>query len=320
MMHYLVKVKNETPLIINYSSGNYYRSLDYIPSSSIIGALKAKILADKKIWGGENREELKMDLYVTDAYPSTAQEKQLNPPSLVTLYKKNEIDDYFIDGAKVIIETYQGKKKWGEEIIRLKKGPRHWYMKNGNVYPIQIERISTNILKLDDELKIAYQETKNNEKTGYLAHIESISPGNVFAFEAIGSEDQLNFLIDTLKEGIFVGSFKTKGYGFLKLLNYSEINGDKKSKNSLYILDFYGNVSYKYFQEIKSMLKRVIFESIGIDKRKRLNYNEWITDYTIRSGSVIIAESDRNLYELETESIIKSGGGKIVINHPVHGL
>lgn len=319
MMHYLVKVKNETPLVINYSSGNYYRSLDYIPSSSIIGALKARRLAEKKIWGGEIREE-KIDLYLTDAYPSTTQEKQLNPPSLVTLYKKNETDDYFVDGARVIIETYQGKKKWGEEVIRLKKGPRNWFMKNGNAYPIQIERISTNILKLDDELKIAYQETKNNEKTGYLAHIESISPGNIFAFEAIGEEEQLNFLLDTLKEGIFVGSFKTKGYGLLKLKDYSEITEKEKPKNSLYILDFYGNVSYSYFQEIKSMLKNVIFESIGIEKRKRLNYNEWVIDYTIRSGSVLIAESDRNLYELETESIIKSDGGKIVINHPIHRL
>jgi hypothetical protein len=320
MMHYLVKVKNETPLVINYSSGNYYRSLDYIPSSTIIGALKARKLTQDKIWGGEEKKEVKINLHVTDAYPSISQEKYLNPSSLVTLYKKNESDAYFLDGVKTIIETYQGKKKWGEEIIRLKKGPRHWYMKNGKAYSIELKTISTNILKLDDELKIAYQETKNNEKTGYLAHIEPISPGNIFMFEAIG-DDELNFLIETLKEGIFVGSFKTKGYGLLKLLDYTEINEEKKPQSPLYILGFYGNVSYSYYQEeVLPKLKNVIFESIGIDKRKRLNYNEWTIDYTIRSGSIIVTESDRNLYNLEEESIIKSDGGKIVINHPVHGL
>ncbi|AWR95407.2 RAMP superfamily CRISPR-associated protein [Acidianus brierleyi] len=124
-MHYLVKVKNETPLVINYSSGNYYRSLDYIPSSTIIGALKARKLAQDKIWGGEEKKEVEINLHVTDAYPSIRQEKYLNPSSLVTLYKKNESDAYFLDGVKTIIETYQGKKKWGEEIIRLKKGPRN---------------------------------------------------------------------------------------------------------------------------------------------------------------------------------------------------
>lgn len=317
MTHYLVKVKNETPLIINYSTGNYYRSLDYIPATSILGALKAKKLSEKGIWGGERRE-VDIKLSLTDAYPSEVSQNQLNIPSLVTLYKINEEDDYYVDAVKAILNTIEGKEKWGRNIIRLKKGPRHWYMKGNKAYPISLRTISTNILKLDDYLKTAYQVKVNGEKTGYLAHIESIYPGQIFAFEVLGEEEEIEFLIESLKEGIFVGSFKTKGYGLIKLVDYQEVKREQKN-SEYYVLDFYGSVSYDYYAKLLPKVK-VIFESIGIERRKVLDYDMWRTEYIIKPGSVMVVKSDENLYQLEKDSIISNKGGKIVVNHPIHGL
>jgi|SRR5579875_17922 len=320
-MHYLVKVRNETPLIINYSSGNYYRSLDYIPASSILGALKAKKLSERGIWGGERKDDITLNLHLTDAYPSTKDEQQLNIPSLATLYKERDEEEVYTDAVEDIIATIEHRNKWGEKLLRLKKGPRHWSMKNGKAYHIPIRRTSTNILKLDEQLKTAYQVGENGEKIGYLAHIDSIYPGQIFAFEATGEEEDIQFLSRALEEGVFIGSFRSKGYGLIKLVNKYYYASEKQEANTsrYYILDFYGSVSYDYYAKISHIVEKK-FEIIGVERRKTFNYNEWETEYLIKTGSLLIVKSDRNLYKLEKESIENNKGGKIVVNHPVHGL
>ncbi|ARM74590.1 RAMP superfamily CRISPR-associated protein [Acidianus manzaensis] len=314
---YLFLIKNETPLVINYATGNYFKSLNYIPASSIIGALKARMINN---WG-EKKENVEIDVNVSDAYPANQEvlnSQRLNAPSLVTLYKEKEESEYYVDGLKDIIDTYEGKVKWGEKNIRLKKGPENWYYKNGKAYSISTKRIELNILKLDDYTKNPFTEKSDKEVIGYIAHVEALAP-TVFAFSASGN---INVIKEALQDGIYVGSFKTKGYGLVKLVDYKPLSENKESNSGYLVLDFYGNFDYDAYLKLMEKIKdcKIIYKNVSFEKRKRYDYGEWILDYVVRSGSVIVVKNCENLYtEIMNINNIQNGG-RIVVNHPIHGL
>ncbi|QGA53960.1 hypothetical protein GFS03_04890 [Sulfolobus sp. E5-1-F] len=303
--YYLFFIRNETPLVVNYASGNYFKSLDYIPASSIIGAVKSRSI---KNWGGP-KEDFDLGIKVSDAYPSSIDQTTLNPAGLVTLYKDNERDNYYVDGLSHILNTIMGKSKWGEKTIRLKKGPQHWIYLRDKAYSIPIERIETTILKLDEYTKNPLIRGKN-EREGYIAHVEAIYPGQIFSFIASG---KIEVLEESLKEGIYVGSFKTKGYGLIKLVNKKEFTLNQ-CDDEICVLDFYGNVSYETYEKIKNECKgKIIYENVTFDKRKRFDYDTWKIDIVVRSGSIMVVRNCK--LNLEQEN-----GGVVIVNHPIHNL
>ncbi|AWR98084.1 hypothetical protein DFR86_11420 [Acidianus sulfidivorans JP7] len=299
----LFLVRNESPLVINYASGNYFKSLDYIPASSIIGAIKARKIKD---WGGK-REDVKINLTVSDAYPSSEDQTTLNPPGLVTLYKEKESDEFYVDGLKKIMDTVNGKLKWGEETLRLKKGPQNWIYKNNKAYPISVKMFRTTLLKLDEYTKIPLIEKKGNENIGYMAHVEAMLPGHIFSFIASGEVDEIE---KALKEGIYVGSFKTKGFGLIKLITKKKITLNDCNGGTC-VLDFYGNVSYETYEKIKRSGCDIIYENVTFDKRKTFYYDEWKIDIVVRSGSIMVVKNCK--LKLDEEN-----GGKVIVNHPIH--
>ncbi|EZQ01541.1 hypothetical protein CM19_13060 [Candidatus Acidianus copahuensis] len=314
------EIINLSPILINAGSGNYLRSADFIPASSILGAVMSRFIDSEK-WGKE-KEEVKLDIHMTDAYPTAKNQYELNPASLVTLYTENQENRSEIrDGIRNLVETIKGRYKWGVNKVRLKKGPRHWYIHGNKVCDLQIERVKTNVLKLDDKLKIAWKAERNGEVKGAIAHLDSIAPGILFAFEATGED--LDKLEDALKEGIFVGSMKSRGYGLIKLKQSESVKQKKEEELGNYtVLDFYGSVNYDYYLKVIDRYKdKILFKSVGVEKRKTLHYDKWVSDYVVKSGSVVVINDYyKDIYTLEEESIREAGSGKIVVNHRVHRL
>jgi hypothetical protein len=111
----MFEVVNLSPLVVNRGSGNYLKSADYIPASSIIGAiLSTKIPANLF-----NKEKYKIEsgLSVTDATPVDKMTNELNPPSLITLSTKytNGLEK-IVDATKPIVEYITGKNQLGIKI------------------------------------------------------------------------------------------------------------------------------------------------------------------------------------------------------------
>lgn len=317
------EIINLSPILVNIGSGNYLKSADYIPASSILGAIMARFIDPEK-WGKEMEEVKGLDIHITDAYPTAENQPELNPASLVTLYIETQNNKSEIrDGVHELVETIKGKSKWGTNRVRLKKGPRHWYIYDNKVHELTINRVKTNVLKLDDKLKTAWKAERSGENKGAIAHLDSIAPGTMFAFEATGND--LSILEDILKEGVFVGSMRSRGYGLIKLKKSESVKEKGEEDSEYTVLDFYGSVSYDYYLKVIDRYKdKILFKSVGVEKRKVLHYDKWVTDYVVRSGSVVIInggyKDNKDIYTLEEESIKETGSGKIVVNHPVHRL
>lgn len=78
-------------------------------------------------------------------------------------------------------------------------------------------------------------------------------------------------------------------------------------------------MSHEDYERLRHTAEHVLFESVGFERRKRLDYNRWIIDHVVRSGSVMVV-SDCGKVKGVVEEINGKSGGRIVVNHPIHGL
>jgi|GEM_PF-960338 len=324
---YMFEVVNLSPLVINRGSGNYLKTTDYIPASSILGAfLSTKIPSDLF-----NKEKYKIEagLSVTDATPVDKMTNELNPPSLVTLSTKYiNGSEKIVDATKLVVEYATGKKPIGYENIRLKKGPRFWKIEDNKIEKVSgTDIIQQTVLTLDDKTLTIYTKEENGEKVGFLAHVQAIAPGCHFGFEVVGEQLVVEEFAGVLKEGLYVGALRSKGYGLIKLVDFKEkkvvqraplkLEGDP---NEYYVLSVYGNLDYAYLLELRKKLKQYkeVYASIGFQEIKRWDYNVFKKRWVVKSGSVLIyANAEKDIYDLEHDSLINAKGGKIIVNHPV---
>ncbi|MEM3794666.1 MAG: hypothetical protein QW429_02210 [Thermoprotei archaeon] len=344
---YMFKIVNLSPLIVNRGSGNYMKSTDYIPASSLIGAFTATQI-DPKCFGKE-KKLLDFDIALTDAMPvgsilneegspqsaegSLRRVEELNPPSLVTISGKNpsEGDQYF-DCARILIEYSTSKKPVDYEPVRLKKGPRFWRVEDNHIKTVNLsEPLGLTLLTLDDYTLTAYTKYSGEEKTGLLAHVQSIPPGHLFVFEVSGNKDEVERLRSALSEGLYVGGLRSKGYGLVKLVDSRLTQPQQKralkvegDSDDYYVLSVYGNLDQAYLLKVKKELEdggsKLIYANIGEQEVIRLDYDVFKKRRVVRSGSVLIYTNipQEKVYNLERESLEKGKGGKIIVNHKVH--
>jgi CRISPR/Cas system CSM-associated protein Csm3 (group 7 of RAMP superfamily) len=320
---YMFEVVNLSPLVVNRGSGNYLKSADYIPASSIIGAILSTEIPANLF----NKEKYKIEsgLSVTDATPVDKMTNELNPPSLITLSTKytNGLEK-IVDATKPIVEYITGKKPVGYQNIRLKKGPRFWKIEDNKIERVSgPDIIQQTLLTLDDKTLTVYTK----EKEGLLAHIQAIAPGCHFAFEVTGEQSVVEEFAAALKEGLYVGALRSKGYGLIKLIGWKEksvvqreplkLEGDS---DEYYVLSVYGNLDYEYLLKIREKLKKYkeVYTSTGLQEIKRWDYNVFKKRWVVKSGSVLIyTNAEKDIYDLEHDSLINAKGGKIIVNHPV---
>lgn len=325
---YMFEIVNLSPLIINRGSGSYLKSIDYIPASSILGAfLSTKIPVNLF---NKEKYEIEAGLSITDATPVDKMTNELNPPSLVTLSTKyTNGSEKIVDATKTIVEYITGIKPIGYENIRLKKGPRFWKIEDNKIERVTgPEIIQQTVLTLDDKTLTVYtKEGSTKQKEGFLAHVQAIAPGCHFAFEVAGEQSVVEEFAGVLKEGLYVGALRSKGYGLIKLIDFKEkrvvqreplkLEGDS---GKYYVLSVYGNLDCAYLLKLREKLKQYkeVYTSIGLQETKRWDYNIFKKRWVVKSGSVLIyANAEKDIYDLEHDSLINANGGKIIVNHPV---
>ncbi|WP_149528743.1 hypothetical protein [Sulfuracidifex tepidarius] len=318
-----ITVINETPLLISSLSKNYMKSIDFIPSTTLKGAYLSRIIDGDKLFKEKSKPQTSLSF--TDAFPSM--KCQMNVPSLATLSKDES--GKIADKLNVIIDELEGRKKIGEEVVRLKKGPRNWFL-DGEVKEIRVKRFHASVIEVDPKLKTVRTVRENNEIKGLFSHVIAISPGHQFTFEVKGEEQEIQELESMLKNGeINVGALRTDGYGKLRLLKAEkeEVEIDDRRDDFL-VMDIYGYLPYSKYTEALEALKEffdVKVKIVSIEERRSLDYDEWEVRNYVRTGSVVLLKRKKDIKEELYNSRLKDivvnsieSGGRIFFNHKVH--
>jgi len=317
-----VVVRNLSPLVVSSTSGNYVRTVDYIPGTTILGAyLSAKVPPDKLF---SERVEITPKISVTDAFPG---EGELNPASLVTITTSS--GGKYRDAAREVIEGLVEPKALGLRNPRLRKGPRHWRINRG-IEPLNVRVLETTIVQIDENLRVSFTQRVDQEVTGNLAHVFYVSPCTTFNFEAHGEEEEVKELEERLKEGIRVGALRTKGYGLIELVKSRESTGSggrgplNVNGWDFSVISVYGNLDYSYYSRVEGSLRdSIVWKSVSLTERRSWSYGKWRVKTYVRSGSVLVVKTEKDKYpslkNLEVESLKLGGGGKLIVDHRVHG-
>lgn len=299
---------NKSPLLISGSgSNNYIHSLDFIPASSLMGAyLSTKVSYNSP----DKKEEVKTSLVATDAYPGNG------VPYLITLRsEEKEGKNIIYDQAELLIRRLLGIDFIND--IRLKKGPSYWKVANNNIEEVNIKRIDLNFLPIDIKTRTSVK--------GVLAHVSAIAPETEFRFTVCGSMNELDEFSKALRNGLYVGSKRSHGFG---LIQGHEINSEivkariKIDGQIFHIVSIYGSLSYKWFNDFLNKYRdSIFFSSFGIERRKRLDFDRWVIDTRVKSGGIVILKGeidDQNINCLEKKSIYGGNGGRVIFDHEVH--
>jgi hypothetical protein len=317
-----ITVINETPLLISSLSKNYMKSIDFIPSTTLKGAYLSRIIDGDKLF--KEKYKPQTSLSFTDAFPSM--KCQMNVPSLATLSKDE--DGKIGDKLNLIIDELEGRKKIGEEVVRLKKGPRNWFL-DGEIKEIRVKRFYASVIEVDPKLKTVRTVKENNEVKGLFSHVIAISPGQQFTFEVKGEEQEIQGLESMLKKGeINVGALRTDGYGKLRLLKAEKEEVAINRREDFLVMDIYGYLPYNKYAEALEALKEffdVKMKIVSIEERRSLDYDEWEVRNYVRTGSVVLLKRKKDIKEELQSSILKDivinsieSGGRIFFNHKVH--
>ncbi|MGC9202821.1 MAG: RAMP superfamily CRISPR-associated protein [Thermoproteota archaeon] len=376
-------VENLSPIIIKEkrAKGNFFESLDYIPASTLLGAIATRILEKYcpnydgskpvncntcnktncmfKKWIYDNNFP-----WLSHAYPTNKNEAEtlINPPSLETLYSaidsngKEEFADFLL--YKLTIKRFLNiKHSEGFSYFR-NKPPKYWEIEGGHISKIDVKFLTFSHVAIDPRTKSTFLKSSNGtgEPSGLLFTVKAIQPKHRFMFKALcNSEEDYSFIMEALKEGVWVGMGKSRGYGEIRLvhslkkdestykeerlkeikefsnkaknllrsLNSSLLSSIDDSKD-LIIVDGLTHLSRNISNEIPSK-DRLLYQKYHLSEAVTLRLGNMIKISSIRPGSVLLLESnnlnqyvDLELTPPQNAAMRWAGFGWLEINHPVH--
>jgi|GEM_PF-2884577 hypothetical protein len=375
-------VENSSPLVIKEkrAKGNFYESLDYIPASTLLGAIAVHILEKScpnydgskpvdcnncsktncvfKKWIHDNGFP-----WLSHAYLTSQDEVSflMNAPSLETMYSaiSQDGEEDFVDFLlyELTVKRFLRTKPSKEFSYLRNKPPKYWEIKNGRISKLDAKFTTFSHVAIDPRTKSAFLESNDsNEPSGLLFTIKAIQPKHKFMFKALcNSEEDYNLIMEALKEGVWVGMGKSRGYGELRL-----VSGLKKDENEYKIerlksMEEFSNKAKDFLRSLSSYLLITIKDEeklVVIDGLTHLSFNDLnriasqdqvlypkyhsgeVTMFklnsiiklsSVRPGFVLLLKSNSlNKYvdlELTPPQDMRmrwAGFGWFEINHPVH--
>ena len=331
------------PIVITgkYGRGAFYRALDYIPSSTLSGAIVFKLRSSEKL--PENLSELKESLtrntiWLSNAYP-IVDEVSLGifdplPLPLTTLALK---DGRYVSSALIAAEV---KKKRDLDVVKVlyelnpKVGRVFAYVEGNCVkivspYP---KKVYTRVC-LDLKTRTVFMSERN---TGLLYTIEYVDVEEKpprFIFRGVVDGEVLDFLKGGLE--LKVGSRRAQGYGLIRLSIRESMELDKYLRErSLIIGKTLANgyltvdvVTYLRNERSLEKLGRILYQRVRRDHVKKWLLNAFILyRNVVYPGGVYVLEPNVGSDELARlevkppdDPIVRLHGlDMLFFNNPIH--
>jgi hypothetical protein len=260
-------VENKSPIIIKERrvKGNFYEGLDYIPASTLIGAIATGMLEENcPIYDGIHsvdcskcgKSNCKFNIWINEGmYPwlshgyITSVEKAdplipLNPPMLetigVTVNENGEEEFCDLLPYKLASKALLSIKPDVTSQPFRNKPPKYWEVRNGKICRIKVETMAYTHIAIDPITRSSYLTKIEKETTGLLFTLKTIKPKQKFMFKALCNDEDYEVIRDILHRGVWIGMGKSRGYGYIKLLfssmteknNYKEKRVDEIEKIS----------------------------------------------------------------------------------------
>ena len=336
---FLGRLETLEPVVIRdrYNRGGFYRSLPYIPSSTISGALLSRFFQERD-GGGDIYENLAQRcVWLSHAYPwenDLSMEDTLPLPLKTLAKKKGEKDGYVstaITAARMIDETLVGD----EAVNRIRDLDRKvdtvFFSTKGPQKPYTLEAYTH--VSIDFRSRTHGVIRRGEEEMGLLYTTESIPPGSRFVLKGFVDRE----VYDMIKNGVKVkvGSYRNKGYGEVKievlekmdLDDYKELRKNslaKRAEDKYVILDVVTGIFPQYLEE---NLGSPIYE-----RSRKGSFKVWLNGKfhiykgVIMSGSVFVYRNEKSVddyVKMETtppdDPISRLHGLNMVFfNNPVH--
>jgi len=326
------------PVVIRgrYNRGGFYRSLPYIPSSTISGALVSHFFQETDK-GGDMYENLAQRcVWLSHAYPwdkDLGMEDPL-PLPLRTLAKKRGKEEYVstaVAAARIIDETLVGD----ETVDKI----RELDPKVGTVFFSTRDFQRSYTLEAYTHVSIDFRSRshgvirRGEEEMGLLYTTESIPTGSRFVFKGFVDEE----IYDMIKNGVKVrvGSYRNKGYGEVKIEVLEEMNLDDYRELRRNSLAAHADDRYMVLDVVTWAFPQYLEENLGppiYERSRRGCFKVWLNGKfhiykgVAMSGSVFMYRNKKSVDDyvrIETtppdDPISRLHGLNMVFfNNPVH--
>jgi len=327
------------PVVIRgrYNRGGFYRSLPYIPSSTISGALVSHFFQGKGRSGNIYKNLAQRCVWLSHAYPW---EKDLGiedplPLPLKTLAKKRgEKDEYAsiaVVSARIIDEMLVGD----EAVDRI----RGLDPKVGTLFFSTRGFQKSYTIEAYTHVSIGFRSRthevirRGEEEMGFLYTTESIPPGSRFVLKGFVDEEVYSMIKNGVK--VKVGSCRNKGYGEVRIEVLEEMDLDDYRELRKNFLTKYAEYRYVVLDVATWAFPQYLEESLGspIYERSRKGYFKvWLNGkfHIYRSvampGSVLVYRNGKSVdyyVKMETtppdDPILRLHGLNMVFfNNPFH--
>ena len=348
MVVFLGMIKTLEPVIINdkYNRGGFFRSLPYIPSSTISGALISNYFRENKIEGDLYENITQRYVWLSHAFPWDEEKSvRLNiadplPLPLTTLARfrikedKEKKEEKYVSTAilaaeiidKVLLKDYRIKNfknldfKVGTLFLSNKGFQRPYIL---DVYTHVSLNFKSRVSKM----------VRNKEKRGFLYTTENIPIGKTFIFKGFVDKNIYDWMKKEAK--IKIGSHRNKGYGEVEVKVLEKMNIDKYREERRRSIEVYGEYKYTVLDVVTYASPQFLEDKLGspiYQRSKRSCFKTWLNEefYIYRNivttGSVFVYRNKKSVDEyvkLETtppgNAISRLHGlNMIFFNNPIH--